>query len=139
MQTPSTNTSKVCSNPELLDSADQNHVAQKKTILVGGNKLSDLGGASSVSSVSWVAEATPSTTTLRRLTLLAAACAAGALVDGPQGRHCIRGGGGFVPVCGARAAIFGSLGNGDRSWRAAFGTSVLLPPPLHGPTACTCS
>lgn len=30
MQTPSTNTSKVCSNPELLDSADQNHVAQKK-------------------------------------------------------------------------------------------------------------
>jgi hypothetical protein len=124
MQTPSTNTSKVCSNPELLDSADQNHVAQKKTILVGGNKLSDLGGASSVSSVSWVAEATPSTTTLRRLTLLAAACAAGALVDGPQGRHCIRGGG---------------LGNGDRSWRAAFGTSVFLPPPLHGPTACTCS
>lgn len=48
--------------------------------------LIDLGGASSLS---WVAEVTPSTTTLRRLTLLAAACAAGALVDGPQGRHCI--------------------------------------------------
>jgi len=30
MQTPSTNTSKVCNNPELLDSADQNLVAQKK-------------------------------------------------------------------------------------------------------------
>ena len=98
---------------------------RRRNILVGGNKLSNLGGGSSVSSVSWVAEATPWTTTLRRLTLLAAACAAGALVDGPQGRHCIRGGGGFVSVCGARAAIFGSLG--------IEAAPVANPGPLPGP------